>query len=52
MLVGIPAVIPNCSELTKAANRRAHEIIELHANWDIQYDKDTRHDATQGAVFP
>lgn len=52
MLISIPAVIASCSEIIKIANREANRIIKQHADWDDQYDKDTHHGITQGAVFP
>lgn len=41
-----------CDALSTAANNKANQIIKQHNDWDTQYDIDTRHGATQGAVFP
>jgi predicted secreted Zn-dependent protease len=46
------ASFPSCDLLEKAANDRAYQILDEHKAWDLQYDQDTRHGATQGAVFP
>jgi len=45
-------VMQSCQTLQALANRRAQQII-MHMNErDVEYDKNTRHGITQGAVFP
>jgi len=46
------APVASCPLLDKIANERAQQIILSHNAWDLEYDKETRHGATQGAVFP
>lgn len=41
-----------CEALATAANNKANQIIKQHNDWDTQYDIDTKHGATQGAIFP
>ncbi len=43
---------PTCEELEKAANDAGHRILSKHRTEDTDYDAETRHGATQGAVFP
>ena len=46
------APMESCSLLEEMANDRARQIIDSHHSWDLQYDKETQHGVTQGAVFP
>lgn len=50
-LMNMPAM-PNCRALQTALDKRAHEIIQQHKDWDKTYDSDTNHGRTQGAIFP
>lgn len=43
---------PTCEEAEEAANTAAREVLERYRAGDIAYDTETRHGATQGAVFP
>lgn len=43
---------PNCEEAEEAANTAAREVLERYRARDTEYDSETRHGATQGAVFP
>lgn len=47
----LPAA-PNCNLLDANATAAARAILKQHNDWDLKYDTDTRHGATQGAVFP
>ena len=42
----------NCRLLVNTLNAAAYSVIAQHNKWDIQYDADTQHGRTQGAVFP
>lgn len=42
----------NCEELEDKANSLGHSIIEEYKEVQKQYDRDTRHGATEGAKFP
>ncbi|MFT3713929.1 MAG: DUF922 domain-containing protein [Archangium sp.] len=43
---------PNCDEAEEVANAAAMKILESYRKTDVDYDAETRHGATQGAVFP
>ena len=43
---------PTCEEAEEAANGAAREVLERYRKLDTDYDSQTRHGATQGAVFP
>ena len=43
---------PSCEEAEEAANTKAREVLERYRTLDTDYDSETRHGATQGAVFP
>lgn len=43
---------PTCEEAEEAANAAARAVLERHRARDTEYDAETRHGATQGAVFP
>jgi predicted secreted Zn-dependent protease len=43
---------PTCEEAEAAANSIARQLLEQHRAHDANYDEETRHGATQGAVFP
>ena len=43
---------PTCEQADEAANAAAREVLERYRAGDIAYDAETRHGATQGAVFP
>ncbi|MDP1825862.1 MAG: DUF922 domain-containing protein [Archangium sp.] len=43
---------PTCEEAEEAANAAAREVLERYRAGDLTYDAETRHGATQGAVFP
>ena len=51
---GITALRPlgTCAGLGQAANSLGYSLIEAANQWDIDYDRRTRHGATQGARFP
>ena len=40
---------PSCSEVESQVRKRADELIKRYAAMDIEYDRDTKHGATQGA---
>ena len=42
----------SCALAEQRANRTGHDIVARHNRRDEQYDRDTRHGATQGARFP
>lgn len=42
----------DCNALKTELDKRAYDIIHKHNDWDLQYDTDTNHGKTQGAVFP
>ncbi len=42
----------DCSLLKAEASERFNAVIDHYVEIEIQYDKDTNHGATQGAVFP
>lgn len=44
--------LPTCEEAEEAANTAAREVLERYRKLDTDYDGETRHGATQGAVFP
>lgn len=41
-----------CEEAEEAANAAAREVLERYRALDAEYDAETRHGASQGAVFP
>ncbi len=43
---------PTCEEAEEAANAAAREVLERYRKPDTDYDGETRHGETQGAVFP
>ena len=43
---------PTCEETERYASQVAHEILERYHKADRDYDEETQHGATQGAVFP
>ena len=43
---------PTCEQAEEAANTTAREVLERYRVRDTEYDAETRHGATQGAVFP
>lgn len=43
---------PTCEEAEEAANAAARAVLERHRAHDAEYDAETRHGETQGAVFP
>ncbi len=43
---------PSCEELAAAANEAVKQAIVVYNQKDIEYDRETRHGATQGATFP
>lgn len=43
---------PTCAEAEAVANELAHSVLNKYRRVDLQYDDETRHGATQGAVFP
>jgi predicted secreted Zn-dependent protease len=43
---------PTCDEAVASANALALQVLEQHRKRDAEYDSETRHGATQGAVFP
>ena len=43
---------PTCEQAEEAANAAAREVLKRYRAGDIAYDSETRHGATQGAVFP
>lgn len=42
----------DCNALKTELDKRAYDIVHKHNDWDVQYDTDTHHGKTQGAVFP
>lgn len=42
----------SCRELEAAANAAGHRVLDKYRAQELAYDRDTRHGATQGAVFP
>lgn len=50
-LVRLPAE-PTCAEMSQAANVTAEQAVHDAALRERQYDRETRHGATQGARFP
>lgn len=46
------APFSSCPLLEEMANKRASDIIVSHHAWDLEYDRQTQHGRTQGAVFP
>jgi len=50
----LPGLPPKatCEEAEEAANGAAREVLERYHVVDTDYDAETRHGATQGAVFP
>jgi len=42
----------SCDTITEDANRRAREILGKYNRMDVDYDRDTEHGRTQGAVLP
>ena len=50
-LPGLPPK-PTCEAAEEAANATAREVLERYRTADTDYDEETRHGATQGAVFP
>ena len=42
----------NCTLLQNALDSTANAIIKTHNQWDVDYDANTQHGKTQGAVFP
>ncbi len=42
----------SCRELEAAANAAGHRVLDKFRARELAYDRDTRHGATQGAVFP
>lgn len=42
---------PSCAEMDNLANAEAHRILEHFRELDQEYDRETRHGMTQGAVF-
>jgi len=51
VLPALPAK-PTCEEAEEAANAAAREVLARHQKRDADYDLETSHGATQGAVFP
>jgi predicted secreted Zn-dependent protease len=43
---------PTCEEAEAEANVVARQVLERHRQRDAEYDLETQHGATQGAVFP
>lgn len=43
---------PTCGEAEEAANALARSILDQHRARDVEYDGETRHGITQGALFP
>lgn len=43
---------PTCTSMSQMANQTAQGIINRYAQKDIDYDRQTGHGRTQGAVFP
>lgn len=43
---------PSCEEAEARANEAARAVLERFRAHDVSYDDDTRHGATQGAIFP
>lgn len=43
---------PTCEEAEEAANAAAMEVLARYRTRDTEYDGETRHGETQGAVFP
>jgi predicted secreted Zn-dependent protease len=41
-----------CEEAEEAANMAAREVLERYRRLDVDYDGQTHHGATQGALFP
>lgn len=50
-LPGLPAQ-PTCEEAEARANEAARAVLERFRAHDVNYDDETHHGATQGAVFP
>ncbi len=50
-LAGLPPQ-PSCDEAEVRANAAARAVLERFREHDVAYDDETRHGATQGAVFP
>jgi predicted secreted Zn-dependent protease len=42
----------SCSQLSRAANQAAQLVIKKYNQRDLEYDRVTKHGATQGAKFP
>ncbi len=49
-LEGLPASL-SCQEVGRAVNETGQKILNLYRQTEIKYDLDTRHGATQGAVW-
>jgi predicted secreted Zn-dependent protease len=43
---------PSCGDIDRELQARGKRIVQQFIDKDIDYDRDTRHGATQGAVFP
>lgn len=44
--------LPTCDAAELAANEAARSILQRYKQRDVDYDEETRHGATQGALFP
>lgn len=51
LLPSLPAR-PTCEEAEAEANQVALEVVERYRKQDVEYDQETHHGETQGAVFP
>ena len=51
VLPALPAK-PTCEEAEEAANAAAMEVLARYRQQDTEYDDETRHGETQGAIFP
>ena len=47
-IAALPAA-PDCAALERRANTLGHRLLREHAEREKQYDRDTRHGASQGA---
>lgn len=43
---------PTCEAMETTANEAANRLLEQYRAHDVAYDEETKHGATQGAVFP
>ncbi len=43
---------PSCEQMEAAADQKGAEILQAYRQKEIDYDRDTQHGVTQGAIFP